>query len=136
MSGTGEPIVITPADLDPGGSAIGGTLAVANWPASGAAEPTDVAPLHVHHSDDEAWYVVEGAIRFRLAGGKQLVASAGTTVLVPAGVPHTFGNAGPEASRYLIIMPARLQQLVAKLHQVPRAEHADVYRAYDSELLE
>jgi mannose-6-phosphate isomerase-like protein (cupin superfamily) len=26
-----------------------------------------VAPLHVHHEDDEAWYVLEGALGFRLA---------------------------------------------------------------------
>ena len=129
-----EPIVLTPADLDPGGSALGTTLAIANWPTA-AGTGMDVAPLHVHHEDDEAWYVVEGAIRFRLAD-KELVATAGTTVLVPAGVPHTFGNAGPDASRYLIIMPSRLQELISKLHDVPPSEHAALYRAYGSELLE
>ena len=37
-------------------------------------------------------------MRFRL-GGREVLAEAGTTVLVPAGVPHTFGNsvvANPE----------------------------------------
>jgi mannose-6-phosphate isomerase-like protein (cupin superfamily) len=129
----GEPIVITPADLNPGGSAQGATLSVANWSASGVA--TEVAPLHVHYADDEAWYVVEGALRFRLAD-RELVAEAGSTVLVPAGVAHTFGNAGPGPSRYLIIMPSRLQELIAKLHQVDRSEHAAVYRQFQSELLE
>ncbi len=128
-----QPTVITPADLDPGGGAAGATLAVANWPAAGTA--AEVAPLHVHYKDDEAWYVIEGAMRFRLAE-EELIASAGTTVFVPAGVPHTFGNAGPEPSRYLIIMPAKLQEFVSKLHETPREEHADLYRAYDSELLE
>jgi mannose-6-phosphate isomerase-like protein (cupin superfamily) len=128
-----EPIVLLPTDLDPGGSVRGATLAIANWPTSGTA--TEVAPLHVHHQDDEAWYVVEGALRFRLAD-RELIAPAGSTVLVPAGVPHTFGNAGPEPSRYLIVMPDRLQQLVAKLHEVPVAEHPAVYREFESTLLE
>ena len=128
-----EPIVVTPADLTPGGGATGTTLAVANWPTQGTA--TEVAPLHVHHDEDEAWYVIEGRIRFRLAD-RELVASAGTTVFVPAGVAHTFGNAGPEPSRFLIITSARLQELISKLHEVPASEHAEVYRAYNSTLLE
>ena len=130
---TSEPIVVLPTDLNPGGGASGETLAVANWPAQGVA--TEVAPLHVHHHDDEAWYVVEGALRFRLAD-RELVAPAGSTVLVPAGVPHTFGNAGPEPSRYVIIMTRRLQDLISKLHEVPREEHAAVYREFESTLLE
>ena len=129
---TSVPIVITPDDLQPGGGASGATLSVANWPASGSGA---VAPLHVHHADDEAWYVIEGALRFRLAD-RDLVATAGTTVLVPAGVPHTFGNAGPEPSRYLIIMTTKLQQFIAKLHQTDPADHPALYREYDSELLE
>jgi mannose-6-phosphate isomerase-like protein (cupin superfamily) len=101
--------------------------------ASGRA--TEVAPLHVHHGDDEAWYVIEGALRFRLAD-REIVAPAGSTVLVPAGVPHTFGNAGPEPSRYLIVMPARLQEMISRLHEVEPSEHAAVYEQYDSQLLE
>ena len=133
MTGQPEPIVVLPSDLDPGGDARGSTLALANWPTQGTA--TEVAPLHVHHHDDEAWYVVEGALRFRFADGV-VVAPAGSTVLVPAGVAHTFGNAGPEPSRYVIVMTARLQDLIARLHQVPAAEHAAVYREFSSELLE
>jgi mannose-6-phosphate isomerase-like protein (cupin superfamily) len=128
-----EPIVVLPTDLDPGGGASGTTLALANWPTQGTA--TEVAPLHVHHQDDEAWYVIDGALRFRFAD-RELIAPAGSTVLVPAGVPHTFGNAGPEPSRYLIVMTARLQQLIARLHEVPTEEHAAVYREFESSLLE
>ena len=128
-----QPVILRRADLNPGASAAGTTLAVANWPAEGTA--TEVAPLHVHHHDDEAWYVIEGALRFRSVEG-ELIAPAGSTVLVPAGVPHTFGNAGPEPSRYLIVMTAKLQELISKLHEVPQSEHAGLYRSYDSELLE
>jgi mannose-6-phosphate isomerase-like protein (cupin superfamily) len=128
-----DPIVVLPSDLHPGGGATGSILALANWPAEGLA--TEVAPLHVHHRDDEAWYVIEGALRFRLAD-RELVAPAGSTVLVPAGVPHTFGNAGPEPSRYLIVMPARLQEMISRLHEVEPSGHAAVYEQYDSQLLE
>ena len=128
-----DPIVVLPTDLNPGGGATGQTLALANWPTEGVA--TEVAPLHVHHNDDEAWYVIEGALRFRLAD-RELIATAGSTVLVPAGVPHTVGNAGPDPSRYLIVMPTRLQEMISKLHEVDAAERASVYEQYDSQLLE
>ena len=94
-----------------------------------------VAPLHVHNLDDEAWHVISGALRFRLAD-REFVASAGETVLVPAGVAHTFGNAGPSPSRYLLIVPSRLDELISSLHSVSAAERAAVYRRYESELLE
>lgn len=128
-----DAIVVLPTDLNPGGGAAGETLALANWPTEGVA--TEVAPLHVHHRDDEAWYVIEGALRFRLAD-RELVAPAGSTVLVPAGVPHTFGNAGPAPSRYLIVMPTRLHELISRLHEVEPGERASVYERYDSQLLE
>ena len=106
---------------------------IQDWPAEGLA--TEVAPLHVHHADDEAWHVVSGALRFRFAG-EEVIASAGSTVLVPAGVAHTFGNAGPGPSRYIIILPARLDRLIGRLHETDRAEHPEIYREFESELLE
>jgi hypothetical protein len=54
----------------------------------------------------------------------------------PAGVAHTFGNAGPQPSRYLIILPARLDELIKRLHEAEPAEHPAIYRRFESELLE
>lgn len=54
-----------------------------------------IAPLHVHHADDEAWYVLAGRLGFRL-GDEELSAGPGQTVLAPRGVAHTFWNAGHE----------------------------------------
>jgi quercetin dioxygenase-like cupin family protein len=79
----------------------------------------------------QAWHVMSGALRFRFAD-EEVIAEAGSTVLVPAGVAHTFGNAGPEPSRYIIIVPARLDELISALHQADQTEH----RRYESELLE
>jgi mannose-6-phosphate isomerase-like protein (cupin superfamily) len=117
----------------PGLAVRGASLVLQDWSAEGLAR--EVAPLHVHHADDEAWHVVSGALRFRFAG-EEVIAPAGSTVLVPAGVAHTFGNAGPEPSRYIIILPARLDEMISLLHETDQAEHAAVYRRYESELLE
>src|SRR5688572_14734352 len=62
--------------------------------------------LHVHYADDEAWHVLEGTLVFRLRD-KETEAPAGTTIFVPAGVPHDyFETQGP--SRYLLILTPRL----------------------------
>jgi mannose-6-phosphate isomerase-like protein (cupin superfamily) len=128
------PMIISSQAADGAGQAVRGTtLVIGDWPAEGMQR--DVAPLHVHHADDEAWHVVSGALRFRF-GDRELIARAGSTVLVPAGVPHTFGNAGPEPSRYIIILSARLDELINQLHASDPAEHRDIYRRYQSELLE
>ncbi len=127
-------MIIAPQGLGgPGVGVRGASLVIQDWPAEGPAQ--EVAPLHVHHADDEAWHVIAGALRFRFAD-EELVAEAGSTVLVPAGVAHTFGNAGPEPSRYIIIMPARLDEMIGLLHAADRAEHPAIYRRYESELLE
>ena len=91
------------------------------------------ATLHVHHQDDEAWHVLEGTLHFRFAD-RQLDAPAGSTVFVPAGVPHTYEA---RDARYLIIMTPRLSALIAEL-QSDRdpASQADIYRRHASELLE
>jgi len=127
-------MVIPPQDGDaPGVDVRGASTVIHDWPTEGPA--SEVAPLHVHHADDEAWHVVSGALRFRFAD-EEVMARAGSTVLVPAGVAHTFGNAGPEPSRYIIILPARLDELISALHEADSAEHAAIYRRYESELLE
>ncbi len=128
------PMIIPPqAAGAPGVGIRGAALVIQNWSAGGEAH--EVAPLHVHRSDDEAWHVISGALRFRFAD-EVITAPAGSTVLVPAGVAHTFGNAGPEPSRYIIILPARLDELITRLHESEPAEHPAIYRRYESELLE
>jgi mannose-6-phosphate isomerase-like protein (cupin superfamily) len=127
-------MIIPPdADLAVEPALRGAHLVIREWPATGIDH--EVAPLHVHDADDEAWHVITGALRFRLAD-RVLIAEAGATVLIPAGTAHTFGNAGPDPSRYVFILPKRLDELINRLHQVDAAEHAAVYVQHASRLLE
>jgi mannose-6-phosphate isomerase-like protein (cupin superfamily) len=109
-------------------SASGNSFCIYEWRGSGP------ATLHLHHSDDEAWHVLEGELTFRYADRTE-TAGAGTTVFVPAGVAHTY-IAGP-GSRYLIILTPRLKALIEALQadRDPSHQH-DIYRQFDSELLE
>ena len=114
------PIIVSRPQGENGTWVRGTTLALGDHPAAGVA--TEVAGLHVHHSDDEAWYVISGALRFRLAD-QEIIAEAGSTVLVPAGVPHTFGNAGRSPSRFIIIVSPNLAELISRLGKADPAEH-------------
>lgn len=95
-------------------------------------------PLHTHRSEDEAWYVLEGGLRFRF-GNEEFDAPAGAGVLLPKGIPHTFWNPGPEPVRYLMIVRPRTAALLAALHAPgapdPRGLGA-VYAEFDVDLLE
>jgi uncharacterized cupin superfamily protein len=126
-----EPIIAqptTPPDPHaPRFAAQGSSFSVHEWRGSGP------ALMHVHHSDDEAWHVLEGTLRFRL-NDRTVDITAGGTVFVPAGVPHTYEAID---ARYLIILTPRLASLIQELQSTrDRSKHAEVYRAHDSELLE
>ena len=67
--------------------------------------------MHVHRSDDEAWHVLEGVLRFKFPD-REVDAPAGTTVL-SAGVAHTYTVVEP--SRYLIVLTPKIDRLIDKL---------------------
>ena len=93
----------------------------------------DGPPLHVHHKGDEAWHVLEGTLSFRYID-RTAHAPAGTTVLVPAGIAHTFGSDGPV--RYLIIATNEIFDLIEALHAPNAPDQPAIYRKYNSEIVE
>ena len=71
----------------------GAELVLAEWKDQGGGTdpPTYIAPLHAHDTDDEAWYVLDGTLRFRL-GDATVRATTGGAVIAPRGTPHTYGT--------------------------------------------
>lgn len=124
------------------GNALGNgkdSFVIAEWrDAGGPAEPRRlIAPPHVHHKDDEAWYVLEGQLRV-LKGDEEVEVRAGAGVLVPRGTAHTYWNPGPGPARYLLVMTANIFQLIEDIHALKeRTPDAlqDVFRKHDSELV-
>jgi len=57
-------------------------------------------PLHVHHGEDEAWYVLSGKLTFHI-GDQVHVAPPGTYVFAPRDVPHWF-TVDEEPTRVLV----------------------------------
>jgi quercetin dioxygenase-like cupin family protein len=72
------------------------------------------SPLHVHHNEDEWFYVIEGELTFWV-GGEVSVAPAGTFVFGPKDIPHTFTVSSEEARFLLVVEPAGFEGFVRSL---------------------
>ena len=92
-----------------------------------------IAPLHVHHDDDEAWYVLKGRLGFRL-GDEEFEVGPGSAVLAHRGTPHTYRNAGDIEAEYLLVMPPRVASLIESIHQ-PGVDVRGLFKAHASEIL-
>jgi mannose-6-phosphate isomerase-like protein (cupin superfamily) len=56
---------------------------------------------HIHRRHSDCFWVLDGRLMFELAGGTRIPAGAGSFVLVPPGLVHTFANEGPGDARFL-----------------------------------
>ena len=64
-------------------------------------EPHREGPAaHIHAVEDDSFYILEGELTFTV-DGEEIVAGAGTFVLVPPGVRHTFANRGDTVVRFI-----------------------------------
>jgi quercetin dioxygenase-like cupin family protein len=71
----------------------------------------DMPPLHVHHNEDEGFYVLGGELTLFLPG-ESVTLRPGEFFLAPRGVPHSY-EAGPEGARTLVSSaPAGFEQFV------------------------
>lgn len=48
---------------------------------------------HIHPLQDETFQVISGRFKF-IINGRDIIATNGETIVVPAGTPHAFGNIG------------------------------------------
>ena len=80
------------------------------------------APLHVHDSLDDTWYILDGEMVVR-CGDDTHVAGAGHWVSMPRGVPHTFRVVGDREARILLVHDnASFRDLIRDLG-VPAGAH-------------
>ena len=107
--------------------------------------PGGGAPLHVHHGEAEAFYILEGAIQLT-CGGETVTAHPGDFVYTPKDVPHKFIVTGDTPARMLMLFSSPgFERFFAEggspLDQPPAGPpNPDAFRElvekYDMELLE
>lgn len=77
--------------------------------------PLDGPPTHVHHDEDEVFYVAEGEFEIR-CGEQTFTATKGALAVLPRNVPHSFRNVGAEAGTLLItITPGGFEEFFAEV---------------------
>ena len=103
-------------------------------------------PLHVHHTEDEGFYVVEGSITVQL--GEELIeVGAGEHAYGPHGIPHRF-TVGPDGARMLwILAPGGFEDFIEEVsvpaetptvppaHILPPENAAEIVLKHGNELL-
>lgn len=94
-------------------------------------------PLHIHLSQEEYFYVLEGEVTFQVGDvRKKLV--AGESVVGPRGVPHAFCGSDSKPGRMLIAFaPAGKMEpfLRVSMGPNPPAWTADFFRDHDMVLV-
>jgi len=63
--------------------------------------PGNGPPPHIHHREDEAFFVLAGEVTFQL-GDRAVKCTPGTFVQGPRGIPHAFKNTGQSPARMLV----------------------------------
>jgi quercetin dioxygenase-like cupin family protein len=78
--------------------------------------PGAEAPLHVHHREDEAFWILEGSATFEV-GDTTIEASAGDYLFGPRDIPHryTVGDAG--CRMLFICTPGGFEHLVVAMSE-------------------
>lgn len=67
-------------------------------------------PLHMHHREDEAFYVLDGEYDIRV-GDRVVRARSGAFAFLPREIPHTFQNVGTRRGGMLVtIIPAGFER--------------------------
>lgn len=78
--------------------------------------PGAEAPLHVHHREDEAFWVLEGSVTLEV-GGTTIEARAGDYAFGPRGIPHRY-TVGKDGCRMLFICtPGGFENLVREMSE-------------------
>ena len=83
-------------------------------------QPGIAVPEHIHHRNDEAFYVLEGQFRVTVAGQDHNL-EPGAFVFVPRGVRHHWVNSGDGPARILLTFtPGGMDQYFVEMDPLLR----------------
>ncbi len=85
-----------------------------------------LGPPHLHREQEERYEVLSGTLDV-LIGGEEKKLRAGERLVVPVGVPHTFGNYGTEEVRFVSEhrLALRFQEMMEAWYAPVKAERIE-----------
>lgn len=92
-------------------------------------------PLHIHHKQDEVFYVVAGEYYFQV-GEEKFRAVAGDTVFLPKKVPHAWTQVSSKGKMTVLFQPAgKMESFFASTaaldHEPSKEEMSKLFEASD-----
>ena len=79
--------------------------------------PGWASPYHVHHLEDEAFYILEGEVAF-VCDGKWIKAGPGAYVFGPREIPHGFKIESAVPARMLVLCaPSGFEHFVLEMSE-------------------
>lgn len=80
-------------------------------------EPSNAeTPLHVHHNEDEGFWIIEGSATFFIED-QEIEAGPGDYLFGPRGIPHRY-TTGPDGCRMLFILtPGGMENMVREMSE-------------------
>jgi len=96
-------------------------------------------PLHIHHFQDEVFYVIEGTYYFQV-GDEQFNLSKGDSIFLPRKVPHAWTQVSEKGKMTVIFQPAgKLEEFFVTMsqldHEPTQAEMAKIFIDNDMEIV-
>jgi quercetin dioxygenase-like cupin family protein len=125
LSWMGEPTLLKVT-----GEHTGGLYAVAEI----ISTPEGFVPLHVHHREDEAFYVLGGEVTFTI-GDEVLEAGPGSFAFGPRDVPHRYAVTTPSARMLMLFSPAGFEGFIRETSRPTDSLETVVPEDLDVELI-
>lgn len=85
----------------------GGLYAVAEI----VSTPQSIVPLHVHHREDEAFYILDGEVDFWV-GSDEVRAGPGAFVFGPRDLPHRYAVRSQSARMLMVFSPGGFEGFI------------------------
>jgi quercetin dioxygenase-like cupin family protein len=74
----------------------------------GVARKGNVPPAHIHHREDETFYIVEGEMTATV-GGQKIKGTSGSVIFAPRGIVHSFEINSEQMRMLVLLTPAGLE---------------------------
>jgi mannose-6-phosphate isomerase-like protein (cupin superfamily) len=81
--------------------------------------PMEESLLHVHHFEDEGFYILEGEMTFYV-GDETIKARPGSFLFGPKDVPHAFSVDSGPAKLLFVLSPAGMEGLIREMGEPAR----------------
>jgi quercetin dioxygenase-like cupin family protein len=96
-------------------------------------------PMHIHHRDNEAFYVISGSYRMHVAG-RDHVCPAGSFIYLPPGTVHGFYALEAGTRKLNLYAPAAYEGFYEELEEILNADPddaavRDLFERYATEIV-